>query len=118
MIRLAQDYCGLGDVVKIKRIKSIYINARLFTVTWDNTTVGGCFSYKDNSVSFGTKRADEGRLFESICHELWEVAAIECNTRLDRPDVNDDCIFVYDHRQHHTMTAMFSGWLRQFLEIK
>jgi len=37
------------------------------------------------------------------------------NVQFQSPDVEDDYIFMYDHRQHDTMCCMFSGLLEQFI---
>ncbi len=99
--------------MRIKRIKILRVNSFIFTIKWNSKLYNSNFSYKKRTIEFGTK-GDE--LLTSICHELMELVALEMNVRLNRPDCNTDYIFVYDHRQHETMTNMFAGLLIQFLE--
>jgi len=101
--------------MKIKRIKSLQINAYTFKIVWDNSFSGGSFDYIAREIIIGTKQADDTLLLAILCHELLEITATEMNVRLSRPDCNSDYIFVYDHRQHSTMSEMFVGLLLQFL---
>ena len=101
--------------MKIKRIKSLRINAYTFKIIWDANIYGGSFDYADRIITIGTKTKDETVILSNIIHELYEMTAVEMNVRLSRPDCNSDYIFVYDHRQHSTMSEMFAGLLSQFL---
>lgn len=100
--------------MKIKRIKKIKVNSVTFDVIWDSEIYGGSFSYGTYEIRIGTKDGQE--IFETICHELMEIVACEMRVRLIRTDCDTDYIFVYDHRQHTTMMAMFAGLLSQFIK--
>jgi len=102
--------------LKIKRIKSLKVNCYAFKVKWDQAHCGGFFSYADQVIEIGTKGESDSEIFRIICHELAEITAIEMGVRLNRPDCDSDYVFVYDHRQHETMTNMFSGLVSQFIE--
>lgn len=106
--------------MKIKRIKSLKVNSYDFTVTWDKSKYcgEGHVSYANREISIGVKDyKDEhkGQMFETICHELMELVAMEMHVHYRRPDCTTDFIFVYDHRQHDTMMNMFAGLLSQFI---
>ena len=102
--------------MKIKRIKKLRINSYEFTIKWDSSTKNCGLSYVDMVISIGTESAGALEIFGNVCHELWEVVAIENHVRMQRPDCNGgDWIFVYDHRQHDVMANMFAGLLAQFL---
>ena len=87
----------------------------MFTVKWDKDVRGASFSYSPPELVFGTKETNDV-LFMFICHELWEICAIELKVRLSRPDCSSDFIFVYDHRQHDTMADMFASLIKQFIK--
>ena len=99
----------------IKRIKKLKFHNYTFKVVWDKSHNGGEFSFADRLIGIGTKNRTDDELLMVICHELMEIAATECKVRYTRPDVYDDYIFNYDHRQHDTMMCLFSGMLKQFL---
>lgn len=101
--------------MKIKRIKSLRVNTIVFRVKWDPEMWGAKVDYPADTITIGTKN-DELQVLDNVCHELWEVVAVELNVRLARPDCHSDFIFVYDHRQHDTMATMFAGLLAQFLD--
>jgi hypothetical protein len=103
----------------LKRLRKLQVNSTLFTVRWDATSCEGSFSYDGEgpgkgTLTIGTKCGERVALM-ILCHELMEIVAIEALVRFRRPDVGDDYIFVYDHRQHSTMMEMFAGLLAQFL---
>lgn len=102
--------------MKIKRIRKLKVNSFTFNIKWVNTEGGASFSYGDKEMVFHTKDFTDEQLLMLVCHELMEVCAIELNVRMMRPDCETDYIFVYDHRQHETITNMFAGLLSQFLE--
>ena len=98
----------------IKRIKKLRVNSVIFGVKWDSEMGGASVDYANEIITIGTKYG-ELQTLDNVCHELWEIVATELNVRLARPDCCDDFIFVYDHRQHDTMSAMFAGLLAQFI---
>ena len=102
--------------MKIKRIKQIKINSYFFKIDWDKSHNGASFNYRDTKITIGTLNRDDDQLLMLICHELWEICAVEMNVRMHRPDVDDDYLFVYDHRQHETMTNMFASLVSQFIQ--
>lgn len=102
--------------MKLKRIKKLRVNAYAFNVVWDKSLAGGWFSFGKKELRIGCKDADEDNILEIVCHELFEICAIEHYVRLQRPDVDSDYVFVFDHRQHTAIQAMFSGLLTQFLK--
>ena len=102
--------------MKIKRIKKIWINCYEFSIKWSAKHSGGSFDYRSKVIEIGTKDNNDSELFMVICHELMEIAAVEMNVRLRRPDCDSDYVFVYDHRQHETMTNMASKWISEFIE--
>lgn len=102
--------------MKLKRIKKLRVNSTVFDVVWDKKDGGAGFDYTDPpTLTIGTSRGGEARILMLLCHELWEICAIEMSVRLSRPDCATDFIFVYDHRQHDTMSEMFAGLLTQFI---
>lgn len=101
--------------MRIKRIKKLKVNSYNFDIIWDPKDYGGSLRYSNSRIQIGVASKDTARIFDTICHELWEVVAIEMNVRLSRPDCNSDFIFVYDHRQHETMSNMFASLLSQFI---
>lgn len=102
--------------MKLKRIKKVKINCHEFKVIWNKEYRGACFNYQDFEIEIGLKDNPESTLLMLVCHELQEICAVEMCVRYHRPDVGDDYLFCYDHRQHTTMMSMFSGALSQFLE--
>jgi len=101
--------------MRIKRIKRLKVSSYDFKVVWTKEHNGGYFSFLERVIEIGVKGGHTETIFMIICHELMEICAVEMNVRLSRPDVGDDYIFVYDHRQHETMTSMFAGLLTQFI---
>ena len=104
--------------MKIKRLKKIRVNSYIFNIEWDKEFGGAEFYYQTRVLKIGTKDASEAIILERLCHELWEVCAIELNIRYARTDCDGDYLFNYDHRQHTTMSEMFAGLLAQFLSIE
>ena len=102
--------------MQIKRIKRLEVNSHRFDVIWDKTHTGASFDYDEMKIEIGVKDPATGYVFMLICHELWEIVAIEMGVRLRRPDCQTDYIFVYDHRQHETMASMFAGLVSQFIQ--
>ena len=102
--------------MKIKRIRKLRVNCTDFVVTWDKKTDGSCLDYYKHSIKIGVKDCDELRILNNVLHELIEICAIEMCVRFRRPDCQTDFIFVYDHRQHQTMTEMLAGLLEQFIK--
>lgn len=102
--------------MKIKKIKKIWINCYEFSIKWDSMANGGSFDYATRTINIGTKDNSTAEIFMIICHELMELAAVEMNVRLRRPDCDSDYVFVYDHRQHDTMMVMASKWISEFIE--
>ncbi len=101
--------------MKIKRIKKLKVLSFSFDVEWNKLNGGGMFDYEDRIIGIGVKGNDDGEIFRIIVHELTEICAIEMMVRFRRPDVQDDYIFVYDHRQHTTLTTMLASLLEQFI---
>jgi len=102
--------------MKIKRINKIKVNSFNFSIKWDSGINGGSISYSERTICIGIKGSDDSRIFDVICHEIFELVAIEMNVRLNRPDCNSDYIFVFDHRQHDTMINMFASVISQFIK--
>ena len=102
--------------MNIKRIKKLRVNSYNFIVAWDkDLNNAGSVSYTNHKITIGVRGGAQSEIFETICHELWELCAMEMHVHFRRPDCDTDFIFVYDHRQHDTMTNMFAGLLSQFI---
>lgn len=104
--------------MKIKRIKKLRVNSYVFDVVWDkdkNSTSWGGFSYKERELTINVHDQIDGEILATICHELMELCAVEMNVSYQRPDCKGDYIFIYDHRQHETLTNMFASLLQQFI---
>lgn len=101
--------------MKIRKIKKLRMGSTDFDVIWDKNIDGASFSFATRKIVFGLKNTSQLELFMLICHEVWELVAVTMHVRLYRPDVEDDYIFVYDHRQHTAMTDLFAGAVAQFL---
>jgi len=102
-------------MIKIKKITKLKVNSVQFKVIWDKSKRGASFDYGKKTIEIGCNKLDDSEIFELICHEIMEVVACELYVRFNRLDVADDYIFVYDHRQHTTIMAMFSGLVSQFI---
>lgn len=102
--------------MRIKKIKALKVNSYDFKVIWTKEHNGAHFNFPTREIVIGISGGHDGNTFMLICHELMEICAIELNVRLRRPDVDDDYVFVYDHRQHETMMSMFAGLLTQFID--
>ncbi len=101
--------------MKIKRIKKLKVNAITFNIKWDKSNGGASFQYGEKSIIIGTISNNEEEILELIIHELFEICAVEMHVRLNRPDVESDYIFVFDHRQHTAICAMLAGLLSEFI---
>ena len=101
--------------MKIKRIKKIKINSFNFDIRWNKEHCGGSFSYPDRVIEIGVQGGRGDAIFMIICHELMEIVAVEHSVRFQRPDVGDDYIFMYDHRQHDAMMSLFASLIAQFV---
>jgi hypothetical protein len=101
--------------MKIKKIKTILIGSTLFNIVWDKKENGAAFCFGKKEIIIGCRNRDDIGLLENIIHELHEIMAVIVNVRLERPDVQDDYIFVYDHRQHTTISEMMAGALAKFI---
>jgi len=107
--------------MKFKRIKSIIIGEVKFDVRWDKDNNGGSFQYPTNDlngyivIGLGTIKTNPCRVLAVIVHELEEIICVEQYVRLHRADVNDDYIFVYDHRQFTDKCNRLAGLLSQFI---
>ena len=101
--------------MKIKRIRALKVNSYKFTVKWSKEHDYASFNYANTEIDIGVKENNDDYIFMLICHELMEICAIEMFVRYQRPDVDSDYMFVYDHRQHTTMMDMFAGLLTQFI---
>ena len=102
--------------MKIKRIKKLKVNHIVFNINWNKSHNGGSFDYNKHIIDIGVKGLQDSEIFMIICHEVMEIAACEMNVRMQRPDVYDDYMFVYDHRQHESMMNMFSGLISEFIQ--
>ena len=101
--------------MKIKRIKKLKVNSFNFDVKWNKEHCGGSFSYKDRVIEIGVENGHDDEIFMIICHEVMEVCAVEMAVRFQRPDVGDDYIFMYDHRQFDTKISLFASLITQFI---
>ena len=99
--------------MKIKRIKKLHFQNLVLDVTWDSSYGGGSFDLIKETITIGTKYPTE--ILGIIVHELWEMCAAEMYLRFPRGDCLGEFIFVYDHRQHDTMSDMVTGLLQQFI---
>ena len=105
-----------GDDMEIKRIKKLRVNSYIFNVIWDNESKSGSFDYGMKEIRIGVSNKDNLNLLVTISHELFEIAAVELNIRLNRPDCDSDYVFVFDHRQYSTVMEVFIGLLSQFIK--
>ncbi len=101
--------------MRIRRIRKLRVNSYDFDVVWCKDHNGASFDFRTLEIVIGVKSGRTADAFQNICHELQEICACEMHARFQRPDVGDDYIFVYDHRQHDTMVNMFAGLLAQFI---
>ena len=102
--------------MRLNKIEKLRVNSFEMKVVWEPKHGVASFSYVDRKMEIGTQMKDPDYILMLLCHELWEIAAIEVGVRLSRPDVDSDYIFVYDHRQHDLMANMVAGWLTQFIK--
>ena len=104
--------------MKIKRLKKIRINDKVFKIKWDKNVYcgNGYFDYHDLIIAIGIKNSTKNELFMVLSHELMEICACEMHVRYQRTDVPDDYLFSFDHRQFDTMIRMFSGLINQFIK--
>ena len=101
--------------MQIRKIKSINIGCRLFKVVWNKNSSGASFDYADMTITIGTRNNNSVELLDLIIHELTEILAEELHIRFYRTDVQDDYIFMYDHRQHTTLVSLLAGLVAQFI---
>ena len=101
--------------MKIRKIKKLKVNSTTFTVVWNKSHNGGIVDYATKIIEIGTNGNSTERILEVICHELFEVCALEAYVRFDRMDVDSDYLFVFDHRQYTSMMSMFSSLVSQFI---
>lgn len=99
-----------------KRLKKIKIGCITFDIKWDKRHNGGCFSFLDHKMEVGVREGtQEERIFEIVCHEVMEIILAMNSLRMHREDVDDDYIFVFDHRQFDSTMSQFTGIITQFL---
>lgn len=99
---------------KIKRIKTIQLCGQTFNVEWNKETSGACFSFQNEKLIIGTKISS--RIWGNIVHEVTEIVMAGMYLRHHRGDVDDDYIFVYDHRQHTAACEMIADALEKFIK--
>ena len=102
--------------MRIKRLKKIQINSYVFNIKWDPKSIEANFCYRDSIITIGTKNQDTHIIFMLLCHELFEICAIEMHVRYERPDCTGDYLFNFDHKQHDTLSNMLAGLLNQFIQ--
>lgn len=104
--------------MKLKFPKKIQIDEIIFTVKYDPKSGGGSFNHVKNIIEIGTKYYPEQPtiVLAIIIHELKEIIHANQATRFDRPDVDSDYLFIYDHRQHTDLCYRLAGLLNNFIK--
>ena len=106
--------------MELKLPKKVEIGHMTFTVTYHKEHGGAEFSFSDRSISIGNKQLikDPGSVFMLICHEVMEIIHCITCTRYHDESVQENYMFVMDHKQFEVNTNMFSQAIRQFIKWK
>lgn len=108
--------------MKIKKLRKLRVNSYEFEVTWCKERSGAEFSFYNKAEEDRPTlrlpcplRWGDNHVFMVLMHELFEITMVEMNCRYMRQDVQDDYMFVFDHRGMDTATNATAGLLKQFI---
>ena len=105
--------------MKLRYPKKIKIISDVFNIKYDNAHNGGSFDFSENLLVIGIrdKKENEDRIFQVICHEVFEVIAVISNTRYDDPGNGSQSYkFFMSHKEFQTNIEMFSSVISQFVK--
>lgn len=101
--------------MKIKRIKKLKIGTTEFKINWINKFGGAGFDYNKREMYFCIKNRTDLEIWGYIMHEIMEAVYLLYRVRHDRPDVEDDYLFSFDHKQHDTISEAVAALTAEFL---
>lgn len=101
--------------MKIKRIKKLQVPSGTMVVRWDKKHSGGSVSFKKGVVEIGVNCENDAMIFDTVVHEVSEIAHLELYQRYDRPDCEGDYLFNFNHAGHAAHSGMVAGMLAQFI---
>lgn len=104
--------------MKLKFPKKIRIDETVWTIKYPKDTNAGTFDWGKCELSIGIKDypAQPTLVLHVIIHELKEIIHVQQATRFDRPDVDSEYIFVYNHANHTDLCYRLAGLLDNFIK--
>ena len=102
--------------MKIKRIKKLNIPSGVMNVKWNKKHSGGSVDYRTYTVEIGVAAKSDQYIFDTIVHEISEIAHIELCQRYHRPDCEGDYLFSFSHAGHTSHSGMVAAMVTQFIE--